>query len=75
MLLLDDELVRVLDIKDVELKLEIVILLFQKNKISSGRAANLAGINILDFWKELSKRNIDLIDERTYVDERGNLTL
>ena len=75
MLLLDDELLKVAEIKETELKLEIAILLFQKNKINSGRAAKLAGINFLDFWKELSTRNIDLIDETTYVDEVGNLTL
>ena len=57
------------------LKLEIAILLFQRNKITSRKAAKLAGVNFLEFWKELSYRNIDLIGEKTYIDETGNLTL
>ena len=34
MLLLDDELVKIVEIPDSDLKLEIAILLFQKEKIS-----------------------------------------
>jgi predicted HTH domain antitoxin len=75
MLLLDDELVKILEIPESDLKLEIALLLFQKDKISSGKAAKIVGIPVLEFWKELSKRNIDLIDERTYIDANGNLTL
>lgn len=43
MVLLDDELVKILEIPDSDLKLEIAILLFQKEKISSGKAAEIAG--------------------------------
>ena len=75
MLVLDDELVKAAEISESELKLEIALLLFQNDKITSRKAARLAGLNFLEFWKELSKRNIDLISEKTYVDESGNLTL
>lgn len=75
MLLIDDELVRILEIPESDLKLEIAVLLFQKEKISSGKAAEIAGISLLEFWKELSKRDIDLIGGSTYIDEFGNLTL
>jgi predicted HTH domain antitoxin len=75
MLVLDDELVKVAEIGDAGLKLEIAILLFQNGKINSGKAATLSGIGLLEFWKELAKRNIDLIGEKTYIDNRGNLTL
>jgi predicted HTH domain antitoxin len=75
MLVLDDELVKAAEISESELKLEIALLLFQNDKITSRKAAKLAGLNFLEFWKELSKRNIDLISEKTYVDESGNLTL
>lgn len=75
MLVLDDELVKVAEIKDAGLKLEIAILLFQNGKINSVKAAKLAGVELLGFWKELASRNIDLIGERTYVDNKGNLTL
>jgi predicted HTH domain antitoxin len=74
-LLLDDELVEILEIPEFDLKLEISILLFQKGKISSGKAAEIVGIPVLEFWKELSKRNVDLISGSTYIDDYGNLTL
>ena len=75
MLVLEDEFVKAFELSDSEIKIELAILLFQKGKVSSKKAANLASINVVDFWKELSIRNIDLIDESTYVDEIGNLTL
>jgi predicted HTH domain antitoxin len=75
MLVPDDELVKAAEISESELKLESAILLFQNNKITSRKAAKPANINFLEFWKELSKRNIDLIGEKTYIDETGSLTL
>jgi predicted HTH domain antitoxin len=75
MIVLDDELIKAAEISESELKLEIAILLFQNDKITSRKGAKLSGINFLEFWKELSKRNIDLISEKTYIDESGNLTL
>lgn len=75
MLVLDDEFVKAAHMSESELKLELAILLLQKHKVSSRKAARLAGVHFLDFWKELAKRNIDLIDERSYTDEAGNLTL
>ena len=51
MLVLDDEFVKAAEISEHELKLEIAILLFQKNKITSGKAAKLAGIHFLEFGK------------------------
>ena len=75
MLVLDDELAKAAEISESGLKLEIAILLFQNNKITSRKAAKLAGINFGEFWKELSKRNIDLFGEKTYIDGMGNLTL
>jgi predicted HTH domain antitoxin len=75
MLVLDDEFVKAADMSESELKLELAILLFQKEKVSSRKAAKLSGIDFLDFWHELAKRNINLINERTYVDGSGNLIL
>lgn len=72
---LENDLEKIEGIGDSELKLEIAVLLFQKDKINSGKAAEIAGIPVLQFWKELSKRNIDLISGSTYIDGNGNLTL
>ncbi|HET7119610.1 MAG TPA: UPF0175 family protein [Hanamia sp.] len=71
MLVLEDDFVKAFDLSEPEIKLELAILLFQQGKVSSRKAANLAGINFLKFWEELSKRGIDLISEKTYINESG----
>ncbi len=75
MLVLDDEFVKAADMTEAEIKLELAILLFAKDKVSSRKAAALAGISFLDFWNHLAQRNIPLIAESTYIDAKGNLTL
>ena len=75
MLVLDDELAKAAEISESGLRLEIAILLFQRDKMTSRKAAKLAGIDFQEFWKELSNRNIDLIGEKTYIDAMGDLTL
>lgn len=75
MLVLEDDFVKAFKLPDEEIKLELAILLFQKGKVSSRKAASLAGINFLKFWEELSNRGIDLISEKTYVDSSGRLIL
>ena len=35
--------------------------------------SNLAGIDFLKFWEELSNRGIDLISEKTYINESGEI--
>jgi predicted HTH domain antitoxin len=75
MLILEGEFVNAFELSNEEIKLELAILLFQKDKVSSRKAATLAGINFLKFWEELSMRGIDLISEKTYVDNSGRLIL
>ncbi len=75
MLVLEDDFVKAFELSNTEIKLELGILLFQKGKVSSRKAASLAGVNFLKFWEELSKRSIDLISEKTYVDNTGRLIL
>jgi len=71
MLVLEDDFVKAFDLSEPEIKLELAILLFQKRKVSSRKAASLAGIKFLKFWEELSNRGIDLISEKTYINESG----
>ncbi len=75
MLVLDDEFVKAAEMSEEEWKLELAIMLFSKQKVSSRKAATLAGISFFDFWNVLAERNIPLIDEATYIDVAGNLTL
>lgn len=43
-------------------RLAIAIELFKTHKLSSGQAAELAGMGQFEFWMELGKREIPLID-------------
>ncbi len=43
---------------EAQLKLEIAIMLFQQDRISIGKARRLAGINLLEFQREISQRGI-----------------
>ncbi|NEP11963.1 MAG: UPF0175 family protein [Symploca sp. SIO2C1] len=43
---------------ETQLKLEIAIMLFQQDRISIGKARRLAGINLLEFQREISQRGI-----------------
>lgn len=53
-----DEIVKASGMSAEELMLELVILLFQKDKISLGKASELAGMNQLRFQRMLASRNI-----------------
>ncbi len=75
MLVLDDEFVKATNMSEAEIKLELAIMLFVKEKVSSRKAASLAEIPFMNFWEELAKRNIPLISAATYIDAAGNLTL
>ena len=41
-----------------ELKLELALTLFQQNKLSFGKARELAGMSVLEFQREMGKRKI-----------------
>jgi predicted HTH domain antitoxin len=75
MLVLEDDFVKAFNLSEEEIKLELAIMLFQKGKVSSRKAASLAGIPFLKFWEELSHREIDLITDETYIDKSGELIL
>ncbi|MGD1699340.1 UPF0175 family protein [Dapis sp. BLCC M229] len=53
----DDVLVSA-KMSEAQLKLEIAIMLFQQDRISIGKARRLAGINLLEFQREISERGI-----------------
>ncbi|MBF2003907.1 MAG: UPF0175 family protein [Chlorogloeopsis fritschii C42_A2020_084] len=43
---------------EAELKREIAIMLYQQRKLSSGKARQLAGMNLIEFQRELASRGI-----------------
>ncbi len=58
---LENDLKKIEGISDSELKLEIVILLYEKDKISLRKAAKMAGLHWLDFSEILCERNIPTV--------------
>ncbi len=57
-LIIPDDILTAANLSEAELKLEIAILLYQKSKISTGTARRLAGMNLIEFQKELASRDI-----------------
>lgn len=60
MLLIDDTYISATGFSERELKLEIAVMLFEKERLSLRKAAALAEMHWLNFMKELDKRQIAL---------------
>ena len=57
-LVIPDEFLKIAHISEADLKLEIAILLFQKQKLTVSTASKFAGINRLEFQQTLASRQI-----------------
>jgi predicted HTH domain antitoxin len=57
-LVISDELVQASGLSEVELLQEVVLLLYQREKISSGKASRILGISQLDFQALLTSHNL-----------------
>ena len=57
-LVIPDEVLEAIEMSEPELLREIAILLFKEKKLSLGRASHLAGMNLLEFRRELASRRI-----------------
>lgn len=60
MLVIEDSFITASGYTEQELKLEIAVMLFEKEKLSLRKAAALAGMHWIHFMKELDKREIAL---------------
>ncbi len=58
---LENDLEKIKEISDSELKLEIAVLLYEKDKVSLRKAAKMAGLAWLDFSEILCKRDIPTV--------------
>lgn len=59
-LVISEDIVKASGLSEKELILELIILLFQKNKISIGKASQLAQMPLLEFQHELAIRKISI---------------
>ncbi|MBK1988723.1 UPF0175 family protein [Sphaerospermopsis aphanizomenoides BCCUSP55] len=57
-LVISDEVVKASGLSENQLLLEIVIMLFQQEKISLGKASEIIGMNQIKLQKLLSERGI-----------------
>ena len=60
MLVIEDSFIKASGYSEGDLKLEIAVMLFQKEKLSLRKSAALAGLHWLHFMKELDSRQISL---------------
>ncbi len=60
MIIVEDTYIKATGYNEEELKLEIAVMLFEKEKLSLRNAAAMAGLHWLTFMKELDSRHITL---------------
>jgi predicted HTH domain antitoxin len=79
-LVISDELVQASGLSEVELFQEVVLLLYQREKISLGKASRILGISQLDFQALLTSHNLyihydvnDLHEDMQNLQELGLL--
>ncbi len=58
--LIPDDILRATKMTEDELKLEIAIMLYKQEKISSGKARAWTGLTVTEFQHELAKRGLCL---------------
>jgi predicted HTH domain antitoxin len=59
-LVISDELLKAAKVSEDELMQEIVLLLFQQDKLTLGKASHLLGMSQMEFQKLLASRKICL---------------
>ena len=57
-LTIPDDIILAADVSEAELKREIAIALYQQKKLSMGKARRLAGMDLIQFQKEIASRGI-----------------
>jgi len=57
-LLIPDELIKASGLSEAELLQELVLLMFQREKLTLGKASRLLGITQLEFQALLASRNL-----------------
>ena len=55
-----DDIVQASQMNEDEFKLEIALMLYKQDKISSGKVRAWTGLTVIEFQHELAKRGLDL---------------
>jgi predicted HTH domain antitoxin len=59
-LTIPDDLLIASDMSEADLKLEVAIILCKREKISAGKACEWLGLNLIEFRRELGKRELTI---------------
>ncbi|NJM71795.1 MAG: UPF0175 family protein [Scytonema sp. RU_4_4] len=59
-LIISDDVIRASGFSEQELLLEVILMIFQRKKISIGKASRLAGMTLRQFQHELATRKIPI---------------
>lgn len=78
-IVIPEEILRAAETNEEELKIELSLLLYKQNKISSGKVRAWLGLTVLEFQHELAKRelaiNYDLEELNQDVENLKSLEL
>lgn len=55
-----DEFTKAADLSEKDLLIELAVYLYDKGRLSIGKARRLAGLDLISFQKELAERNVYL---------------
>ncbi|NEO51274.1 MAG: UPF0175 family protein [Moorea sp. SIO4A3] len=55
-----DDILQASQMNEDEFKLEIALMLYKQDKISSGKVRAWTGLTVIEFQHELAKRGLDL---------------
>lgn len=73
-LIITDDTPRQANLSEKELLIDLACYLYERKRLSMGKARALAGMNLLDFQRELAKREIDLhYSEADFEQDMRNL--
>ncbi len=55
-----DDILTASEMSETDLKLEVAIVLYKREKISAGKACEWLGMNLIEFRRELGKRGVTI---------------
>ena len=59
-LTIPDDILTASDMSEADLKLEVAIVLYKREKISAGKACEWLGLNLIEFRRELGNRGLTI---------------
>ncbi len=59
-LTIPDDILTASEMSEADLKLEVAVLLYKREKISAGKACEWLGLNLVEFRRELGNRELTI---------------